>query len=135
MEKDVDWIIHKVWDDGFLEHTCNAHTHGLWEKYNHLDFQLVLNFPDKDISAILNTFGLRVQAGEKFHDGQMVSGIFSDCDVRLEMCEETERIVLRIVVPDGKNRFPEDEGCDLPYALQDLETYELCVDDDDEEDK
>lgn len=52
---------------------CNAHTHGL-ERYGHLDFQMVL-LPTEEIGRILNTLGLRVQSGERFRSGDMVSGI------------------------------------------------------------
>ena len=50
----VDWIIHLVKNGnvcqecggvemGLLPNACNAHTHGM-ERYNHLNFQLVLNY-------------------------------------------------------------------------------------------
>lgn len=91
----IDWIIHccangvicdgcnKV-ETGFLKNTCNAHTHGM-EKYHHMDFQMVLFLPPEEIGRILNTLGLRVQAGERFHDGDLVSGIYEDCDIRLDV--------------------------------------------------
>ena len=39
--------------------------------------------------------------------------------------EETGRTVLRIIIPDDENRFPEDEKCMEVYRLQLLETDEL----------
>lgn len=69
----IDWIIHccangvvcdgynKV-ETGFLQYACNAHTHGM-ERYHHMDFQMVLFLPLEEIGRILNTLGLRVQAG------------------------------------------------------------------------
>lgn len=59
-----------------------------------------------------------MQAGEHFKDGDMVSGIYEDCDVRLTEFEETGRMVLRVIIPDKHNRFPEDAGCDVRYTLQ-----------------
>ena len=55
MGKTVDWIIHYVSNTtcdkcgnknqgDFLQYLCDAHTHGLSEKYNHTEFQLVLDF-------------------------------------------------------------------------------------------
>lgn len=134
----VDWIIHLVAngeaceccgevENGFLDYACNAHTHGM-EKYNHPDFQMVLRYSNEDICSILNELGLRVQAGERFHAGQYVSGIFTDCDVRLDEFEETGRTVLRVMIPDGKNRFPDDKSCDAPFTLQMLETDALYRD-------
>lgn len=134
MKPSVNWIIHccenGVCDDcghmetSFLPYACNAHTHGM-EKYGHQDFQLVLNLGHREIMRILNTLGLRVQAGERFKDGDMVSGIYEDCDIRLNIYEETGRRVLRVIIPDKFNRFPENSQCILPYPLQLLPTESL----------
>lgn len=131
----IDWIIHccangvicgdcGTVETGFIPNTCNAHTHGM-EKYHHMDFQMVLFLPLEEIGRILNTLGLRVQAGERFQSGDMVSGIYEDCDVRLDAYEETGRTVLRVMIPDKYNIFPEDERCMLVYRLQLLKTEEL----------
>ena len=133
----IDWIIHLVAngvceecgreEQLFLTYTCNAHTHGM-EKYGHPDFQLVLAYPKEEICRILNTMGLRVQAGERFQAGDMVSGIYEDCEVRLDAAQEDGRNVLRVVVPDKYNRFPEEEGCMDRYRVQVLETDGLLYD-------
>ena len=134
MKSKIDWIIHLVAngvcdicggeETEFLPNMCNAHTHGM-ERYGHLDFQMVLRTSDKEIMRILNTFGLRVQSGERFHSGDMVSGIYKDCDVRLDEYEETGRMVLRVIIPDADNIFPEIGSCKAPYNLQLLKTEEL----------
>ncbi len=134
MKQTIDWIIHLVangaCDDcgkvesGFLPFACNAHTHGM-ENYRHPDFQLVLRLPSQEICRILNILGLRVQAGERFKAGDMISGIYEDCKVRLDEFEETGRKVLRVVIPDKYNRFPEDECCMDTYRIQLLKTEAL----------
>ena len=132
----IDWIIHLVGngmkcaecgkgENPFIEHACNAHTHGM-EKYGHPDFQMVLHTNPKDISYILNTLGMRVKNGERFKPGDMVSGIFLDCDVRLDSFEECGRQVLRVIIPDGQNRFPEDANCTYPYSIQTLTLEQLA---------
>lgn len=131
----IDWMIHLVAngacdacgrkESSFLPYTCNAHTHGM-EKYHHMDFQMVLALPPEEIGRILNTLGLRVQAGEQFHDGDMVSGIYEDCNIRLDEYEETGRRVLRVIIPDKYNVFPEEKHCMPVYRLQLLETEDLC---------
>ena len=136
MDQKIYWVIHLVAngacdecgeiETGFLPYMCNAHTHGL-ERYGHLDFQMVLFLPTEEIGRILNTLGLRVQSGERFRSGDMVSGIYEDCDVRLDEYEETGRKVLRVIIPDANNIFPEEGDCMLPYCLQFLKTDELCV--------
>lgn len=135
MRSEINWIVHLVMngvkcdccdevENGFLPYLCNCHTHGM-EQYNHPDFQLVLNYPNEEIGRILNTFGLRVQAGEKFKDGDLVEGIYEDCRVRLSEFTECGRKVLRVIVPDRQNRFPEDENCTAPHIFQVLETEYL----------
>ena len=131
----IDWIIHLVangavceecgkTESSFRPSLCNAHTHGMG-KYNHLDFQMVLRASNKEICRILNTLGLRVQQGERFYDGAYVAGIYEDCYVRLQEFEETGRKVLRVIIPDGNNIFPESPACAAPYNLQLLKTEEL----------
>ena len=112
MNNNIDWIIHLVAngacdecgkeEKGFLPYTCNAHTHGM-EKYDHPDFQVVLSLPPREIGRILNTLGLR----------------------GLDEFRETGRNVLRAVIPDRQNRFPEDPQCEEPYRLQSMDTEDL----------
>ena len=132
---EIDWIIHccrngVVCDEcgdvenGFVENSCNAHTHGM-NRYQHPDFQLVLALPTEEICRILNTFGLWVQQGRRFSHGELVSGIYEDCDVRLEAFTETGRTLLRVVIPDKHNVFPDDDRCLYPYTLQTFPTEML----------
>lgn len=139
MNNKIDWIIHLVVNGvacadckkrhyEFLPYTCNVHTHGM-EKYGHLDFQIVLELSQKMQMYILNTLGLRVQAGEKFKAGDIVSEICQGYDLKLVEAREAERTVLRVLIPDEAHKFPDDEGCDKLYALQSLPTEELQVPD------
>lgn len=132
MDKSVDWIIHLVangvvcevcgkTENSFIPGFCNAHTHGM-EKYGHLDFQMVLRCQDAEITYILNSLGRAVQNGARFSDGQYVTGIFEDCAIQLKEFKECDRTVLRVIIPDKNNRFPDEFGCQLPYALQLMET-------------
>lgn len=59
-----------------------------------------------------------------FHDGDVVSGIYEDCSIRLKQVRETDRDVLRLIIPDAHNRFPEDENCTEPYKYQELKMFE-----------
>lgn len=134
MSSKIDWVIHYCTngvcndcgktESDFLPYACNAHTHGM-DKYGHMDFQIVLALSSEEVCRILNTLGQRVQAGERFRAGDYVSGIYLDCDIRLDEYEETGRQVLRIVIPDRNNRFPEHPACMPPYPLQLLKTDNL----------
>ena len=95
------------------------------EQYGHPNFQVVINYPDEEIGYILNSLGLRVQAGEKFKDGDYVEGIYEDCRVRMKEFIECNRRVLRVIIPDKHNRFPEDKDCTYPHTVQLLDTEQL----------
>ena len=94
----LDWIIEfcgngvvcetcgKV-EESFPDYICNAHTDGM-EKYNHLDFQMVIHTDPNTLCYILNLLCYRVQQGERFKAGDMVEGIFVDHLVRLDAFEE-----------------------------------------------
>ena len=104
--KEMNWIIHYVIDTIGPGGIINAHTHGM-EQYKHYDFQVVLNFPKEHIAYLLNSMGKRVQNGEKFSPGDLVTGIY-----------ETGRDVLRIIIPDRHNQFPESPTCEPKYKVQ-----------------
>lgn len=120
----MNWIIHYVINQpGPFQYLTNTHTHGM-EHYHHLNFQVVLNFPPAHLGYLLNTLGKRVQAGESFQDGDLISGLYEDCDIRLKKVRETGKDVLRLVIPDKYNRFPEDTKCMEPYKYQELPMFE-----------
>ena len=117
MEKKPDWIIHGVCDG----QRVNFHTPGM-DRYGHKDFQIVLPYPHQELCRILNTLGFQVRDGKVFSNGESIPGIYEDCDVRLMEFEETGRMVLRVIVPDKNNRFPDEPGCEYPYFIQTLPT-------------
>ena len=121
--KPIDWIIHFITDHYGLGGTINSHTHGM-ERYGHMDFQLVLPYEPGEIGYLLNGIGQRVQSGERFAAGDMVSGLYLDCDIRLDLHIETGRQVLRLIVPDENNRFPENRFCMAPYRFQTQRMFE-----------
>lgn len=113
----IDWTIHHIINDYGPGGTVNNHTHGM-DNYNHLDFQLVLNVKPQEVCRLLNTMGQRVQNGEVFFPGDMVKGLYMDCDVRLDLFKETGRDVFRLIIPDAFNTFPESPDCMEPYKYQ-----------------
>lgn len=126
-----DWIIHMVGNNmscaccgkvsnPYLPHICDAHTHGM-DRYGQTEFQVILNSGLEIGGYILNEFGFRVRAGERFQSGDFVEGILTDCPVRLvEMGDTAGDPVLRVIIPDRAYRWPEDERCESPYILQKL---------------
>lgn len=138
LKRRIDWIIHAVsngipcadcgkTENSFIPGACIFHTHGL-AKYGHPDLQIVIEYPPQEIARILNTIGLRIQDGARFAAGDLIEGIYEDCDVRLDTFEETGRNVLRVIIPDKFNRFPENPNCEFPYNLQAFPTDMLSGD-------
>ena len=133
MRTNINWQIHLVEDNNrrerdkfFKPYLCNAHTHGM-DRYGHPDFQVVLRISDREISRILNTLCLAVQKGIIFEDGEYIGGIYDDCPVRLQSFYEGDRKVLRVIIPDDNNIFPEITYCQRPYSYQLLRTDALRI--------
>ncbi len=131
MNVNMNWQIHLPDDSynyerrtSFKPYLCNAHTHGM-ARYGHPDFQVVLRISDSEIRRILNILCLAVQKGITFEDGEYIGGIYDDCPVRLQSFSEGNRQVLRVIIPDGNNTFPEGAYCHRPYSYQLLRTDAL----------
>ena len=109
------FYIHLVSDDDY--ESIDAHTHGLFENYNHLDFQIVLNLHPNIISEIFHNIVDLVKVGERFHDGQEMYGIIQNFKIKLFEVTESGRKVLRIILPDKQGNLDKDtiEGL---YAKQ-----------------
>lgn len=127
----VDWIWHYVSnkceceecgkiESPFPKHVCDAHTHGM-DKYNHPEFQVVLDYGPREVGRLLNSMGLRVQNGEAFKDGDSVKGLYKDCDILLREIPDCNGIsVLRLVIPDKNYNMPENSK--PPYSYQMIAT-------------
>ena len=130
----IDWEIHYLsnnvqcdrcgkQEEHFPQYICDAHTHGM-DRYGHMEFQLVLDYGPEEIARLLNTMGLRVQRGETFHDGDLVKGLYLDCDILLRKVTDIMGIpVLRLVIPDKWNRMPIKS--EPPFVYQMLATHLL----------
>ena len=101
------------------------HTIGM-ERYDHPDFQLVLNCDMGTACTILNTFGDYVRAGRRFNSEECVSDIFN-CDVHIKTFKHNGRNVLRVIIPDGNFINPDEEGCDPGFCFQLLPTEQLYL--------
>lgn len=129
--KKRDWVYHYVSnnvpcqccgkiEESFPEYVCDAHTHGM-NKYNHLEFQVVLDYGPQETGRLLNTMGDRVRDGESFKDGDEIKGLYLDCSVFLkEVRDASNNKVLRLIIPDKENRLPEQSTA--PYTWQTYDT-------------
>ena len=116
--KHVPWYIHYVFDEDPEGRIINSHTHGIAKKYRHPDLQITLPLPDYEVKRILNTVGIAISLGQQFEPGDMINGIYTDCNVRVDESVECGRKVLRLIIPDRNNIFPEDDKCEDHYKYQ-----------------
>ena len=126
-----NWVFHYVTNNApcsicgkeekaFPKFICDAHTHGMYQ-YGHEEFQVVIDCGPQEVGRLLNAMGDEVKSGEKFKDGELVKGLYLDCDVRLqEMPDTNGKPLLRLIIPDKQNRWP--ENADYPYNLQSFAT-------------
>ena len=80
---------------------------------------MVLDIGPTSTAYLLNTLAGRVRNGEIFTDGEMVSGVYEKCKIKLAIAREGNREVFRVLIPDENDKFPGDEGCEYPYSEQD----------------
>lgn len=113
--EEVGWIMHVVSSDEGVR--ANHHTHGLEDHLGHLDLQIVLNI-DPEISR--NIFGgivEEIKKGKTYKSGKH-SGVIESYDVQMLEFEESDRTILRIILPDPNGKFPDDEHCEKTYKTQ-----------------
>lgn len=104
----------------YIDHICDAHTVGLMETFGHPELQLIIDYGPNEIMRILNTIGIRIKNGERFKEGDMIKGIYEDCELRLDCIDDGYGIepYLRVIIPDRNNLFPEEPGCNTLHSLQ-----------------
>ena len=94
------WVAHYLTElDPSSPTGCNAHTHGVSDNLQHLDFQCVIPLPPEMMHSIFTTLVDRVKSGEKFEAGSRYSKIIRNFDVTFIEAVEGGRTVLRIIFP------------------------------------
>jgi hypothetical protein len=115
------WYAHAEVGDPQSPTSYNYHTHGFVESLGHLDIQVVLPMPESQCHAIATTVYQRIRDGTRFDDGDVSSKIIPNFSVRFIKVRESDREVLRVILP-GRNGEVEpaklgDEE-EPEYALQ-----------------
>jgi hypothetical protein len=117
MEK-YGWLQHYISEDPDLPCGINHHTHGLPRTYGHLDLQLVGPLEMEVGGGIFCDIVNRIRSGERFKDGDVLVGILQNGYlIKLIAAKECGRDVLRVILPDKKNRLDE-ERMDQPWVRQ-----------------
>jgi Domain of unknown function (DUF4262) len=116
--KRYGWLAHIVTDDPASPTGFNWHTHGLQERYDHRDFQIVCPLLPNVAHQIGATLADRVKAGETFGSGQKLAQILrGEMLIKLIAATECGRPVLRVILPDRAGKLDLGE-IDEQFARQ-----------------
>lgn len=115
--KEYGWYVHFVGDDTNCPYSCNAHTHGVMESFNHIDFQACIPLESE---IILNLFCIlieKIKEGYSFKSGEIVTDILKDdkensVPITFAKARENDRHVLRVIFPDPELNVKEEEMID-----------------------
>jgi hypothetical protein len=107
------------------EYHINAHTHGLMESKEHMDFQIVLPLDQELANKLFWSFVHQINEGANFEDkiDEDINSILNGYPVRLIKTIECKRDVLRVLFPDKNGKFPTDVNCEEAFKHQ-LDTLE-----------
>src|SRR5690606_14864493 len=99
---------------------CNYHTHGVFESFGHLDFQIVLPIDPYVARGLFHTIIDEVKSGRSFEEGEEYFGLVQDPNIpkmSFMVTEEADRKVMRILIPDQKGIMPGKEECDSAFDM------------------
>lgn len=99
------YLIHLVPDDPNCPYEINAHTHGLWENYKHLDVQVCLSLPMDVLNRVLTAVADKIKQGQRFVPENKYMGIVETFPVMFVFAYESDRVVLRMLLPNASGSF------------------------------
>lgn len=111
------FYIHYVPDcHGFY---VDCHTHGLRKSLNHPEIQFVLPLSGDHAMPIMHSVVGKIKEKHHLVDKEKIDEIITNFPVLVaEMKDQECDTYFRIIFPDPKGLFPEDEGCDETYKKQ-----------------
>lgn len=114
--KKYGWAAHYVpYDDYHI----NYHTHGLYEKYKHHDFQITLPVSAENAHGIIHGLIEDVKKGQKFEVNlDYIGYLGSGYRIQFKQFVECGRPVLRLLFPDKNGKMPFDSDCDKYFKMQ-----------------
>lgn len=113
-------MIHYVPDTDKTPFGIDAHTHGL-DAYNHLELECILPVSQDNMVSIINPLIKMIVEGEPLSEGCRRDLLINDYQmyfIEVKDIWDSNKSVLRIIIPDEENKMPWDEGCDSIYASQ-----------------
>lgn len=106
------WYTQYVQDDSECPFCMNIHTHGVKESFDHPDFQICINLSPQVAHEILSMLVYRIKKGERFYVNTDYDDIGEGYTSRFIFAREAGRVVLRLCIPNERNKFegPEYEA-------------------------
>lgn len=98
------WIVDSIFDKE-KNIVCDTHTHGLKEKFGHPDLQCVLPMNPKTTHTIFCAIVNKIKNGQTFKSGKCYSEIIKDHKVRFIKATESDRKILRMILPDQHGKL------------------------------
>jgi hypothetical protein len=117
--EEFGWKTHAVFPDGKINpNKVNFHTHGILEKFGHLDFQVVIPLKPELVHGIFWDLVDQIISGKKFEEDKEYAGIIKNYNVMFRNFCEGDRNVLRLIFPDENGLYPFEQGCNLAFSVQ-----------------
>jgi hypothetical protein len=111
------WFAHYV-GEGYKHQMVNIHTHGIKEKWNHLDLQIVVPLPNKMANEILHNLTNQIKNGKVFLPGERDYSLLGEYPITFKAgFTETDRPILRVILPDP-NGCVDNGIMKHPFGLQ-----------------
>ena len=124
-----DWIIHYVSNNGCeccgkannpayydLVGFANAHTHGL-DKHGHRELCIVLDAGMNRVGNLLNTLGVKIAERETIFAESIRDDVLNN-GMRVKFISFDDDPTLYVMLPDPNGILPGEDGCTVPYCLQ-----------------
>jgi hypothetical protein len=108
------WLFEVVEDDSDSPTGYNAHTHNLWEQYQHPDLQITLPLPPRTVYDLMHAVVARVKEGEKLLVNHHYDDIIQGFKTKFIWAWEAGRPVMRLVLPcpDGSLELHDMPVCE-----------------------
>lgn len=105
---------HFVWDDKQSPTGMNIHTHGLAEKFDHPDLQIVLPMDGHQANSILHAMVDQIKTGGTFVPDKEYAGVMKEpYTVHVKEATECGRRVMRVMLPDVNNKHQDSPVADF----------------------
>ncbi|MDH6674332.1 hypothetical protein M2277_005024 [Paenibacillus sp. LBL] len=106
MLKKHGWLMHAVPASQYDGVHANYHTHGVFESWSHMDFQITLDMNPIMAHSIIEVAVENVKEGFRYGNNKVYDNILVGMPVMMKVFFECDREVMRIVLPNKKGEIP-----------------------------